>query len=299
MCLAILSVVILFIVDTKKVAAVNPDAPYAQQRDQWRTEIEKLGGEAAYEEAATVATELQNSRAHFLMHAFGEALFRTKGIEALSVCDHRFQWGCFHEFTGTAISELGAKVVDDFIRVCENHKRPGECMHGVGHGILSNEGYETPDLAPALEQCDVTNGSMWTGCVGGVFMEFNVRRVIAVDSLEDPRPFDPRAPFAPCLDGQIQAYARECVYWLPMWWHYAEENVPMNARETMRLAQYCDTLGVLDLKTACFEGIGYLVGRGVSDAHIRSECEAVSTERKLRQACLDAAYKRLKAFERS
>ena len=144
----------------------------------WQDRINSVGGALAYEEFKEFnygTIDSTNTR-HAVAHEFGALLYQMEGLDALSVCDDAFFFGCHHAFLGEAISDHGVEAIHIMDEACNESFTDSACQHGIGHGLVSYYGYDRDDLDKALEQCGtLTDKGPAAGCGGGVFMEYNFR----------------------------------------------------------------------------------------------------------------------------
>lgn len=276
-------------------------APEEEQRHMWAERIRFLGGIEAYSQfSKSVFGETLNAQ-HEQAHVFGRALYETEGLPALSVCDDRFLYGCFHEFVGTAIADLGIGAVEKLNDACTKAlgADAGFCQHGVGHGIQTHYGYTPAHVKDALALCaTLPNNDPIGGCAGGIFMEYNMRTMLAEDAVL--RPFSHEEMFEPCrsLDAQ---YKEACAYWQTQWWHEAQLDAKQSPDVFRQLGTQCRDMFKNDvLVRRCLEGIGNLMPsfEGVAYEDARVLCEVAShDDDALTQACQSAFLGRLDVVE--
>lgn len=240
---------------------VDSALDFQKEKDYWHTQIVNSGGEDAYQEMILRGNSMTASQSHVMAHSFGEALFQAEGVEGFSVCGIQFLYGCYHQFIGNAITALGLPVVERFRTACASKSFLDvfPCLHGLGHGILGYLGYSLQDLKKALTLCKASNlGEERSGCIDGVFMEYNILGLTAYKSGEiEPRKFSIETVYTPCFDIDIQ-YRAQCVYELPDWWVAA---IPSPGDIGGRFAEartYCSHLNDTALIQTCFEGIGHI-----------------------------------------
>ncbi len=152
---------------------------------------------------------------HTEAHIFGGALYATEGLNGISTCDARFSSGCFHEFIGRAIADDGLSVVTQLNTVCTNK---GGCQHGIGHGLISYLGYSPEDLTKSIAICAGLPGEeMLDGCMGGSFMEYNMRTMLQVSNGAVRPATSTKDLLDPCdrFSGEAQ---RSCMLYQPQWW---------------------------------------------------------------------------------
>lgn len=257
----------------------------------WEEQINARGGPVAYEVFAEAAKPLTYDRQHQWAHAFGAALFRSKGVEGIATCDHRFSFGCYHQFLGDAIAALGIESIPGLSDACfkSNVKSPLSCQHGIGHGTLTAVGYDEAAMHRALTIChDLPGTDPIGGCYGGVFMEYNMQTTLA----EAGRPREYTGdPFDSCLPLEAP-FLPACVYWQPQWWMQTVfENVPDEVSfDTMHT--YCDRYSEdsVTLKQ-CFEGVGNITAyeSGFDTKRARELCDIFSRQGAARLLCRSIA----------
>lgn len=234
-------------------------------RGYWHEKITSLSGSRAYEILADSVRTKGVSMQHEEAHLFGAALYEVEGVSSLAVCDERFSYGCFHEFLGRAIAELGLDSVPDLNAQCIQALGPQalSCQHGIGHGIQAAVGYTTADLEQSLSVCDtLPHQDPIGGCYSGVFMEYNLRIMLAKEA--SPRTYSGNV-FEPCDDLGTR-YQAACVFSQPQWWLQTvlQPTEKMEAFRTMgRWCEDSETFMAGGLRH-CFEGIGNIV---VEPAH--------------------------------
>ena len=271
--------------------------------DGWEEWIENRGGDRSYEDFAQSVEGLREEEQHLKVHVFGGALYDVEGLRSLSVCDSRFFYGCFHEFTGRATAVGGIGSTKGLNQECIDSLDGSEeeaCRHGVGHGIQVFFGYTPNDLLSALDVCAnlPENNIYGGGCFGGIFMEYNLRTMLA----EDGRVRDSTDMLRPC-NGLPDEYVPACAYWQPQWWRSG----PLSHLEMWevygRMGRYCaemeEQLGANEeqkkmIRSMCFGGIG---GISAPDAEfnpflIRKVCDIAAGTGKEQVLCrANAAYR--------
>lgn len=279
-----------------EAAPFDPTAPWGQQVQYWEERTAAVGGVDAYVEFAHVAESLTYEDRHVKAHAFGSALFSQEGASGISVCDQRFSFGCFHQFLGDAISTLGLESIPSLNQACFDtlSTSPLSCQHGIGHGALAAIGYDDASLQRALDICESLPGSdPIGGCFGGVFMEYNVRTMLA--EAATTREYK-NNPFAPC-DSLAAVFTPACIYWQPQWWMQG----PLLGREKeasfKEMGGYCREFATTEgesvsrekeLSRSCFEGLGNVVAQAsdFSSEKARAFCSAAGATSRERLLCL-------------
>ena len=227
--------------------------PTAAREAYWHNRIARVGAGAAYAEFAGAVSSLSPNEQHQNAHPFGGALFETTGLSGISTCDTRFNFGCYHEFLGRAITKLGLAAVPELNDACVKNieKGPLSCQHGIGHGIMAAEGYDEVALDTSLAICkDLTGSDTIGGCYGGVFMEYNMQTMLGDQARV--RSVHEGDPYYPCtrLDG---SYLPACAFWSPQWWS---------------VAGYTDSAAIGSL---C-DGFAEAVGRAGADVPVVRDC---------------------------
>ena len=284
---------------TSSLEKVDSAVDFQKEKDYWHTRIVSVGGEGAYREMIQKGKGVTASRSHVLAHSFGEALFQAEGVEGLAVCGPHFVYGCYHQFIGNAIAALGLPVVEKFRAACASKSLLGvfPCLHGLGHGILGYLGYSLEDLKKALTLCKASNfGEEGSGCIDGVFMEYNIHELTAYTSGKIvPRTFSPDRAYSPCFEVNDR-YRTQCVYELPNWW---VASMPDPADIEGRFAQagmYCARMEDEVLVRTCFTGLGHIVPP-LSDLNpdvALALCAAAASSFDTKESCLLAAVGRFK-----
>lgn len=269
-------------------ASTNPVA----QQAYWEKKIEALGPKGAYEAFAEAMASKDPGVQHADAHAFGAALFVRAGVSGLSTCDAQFNFGCFHEFLGRAISSLGLSKVNDLNQACRDALGNGflSCQHGIGHGVLAYLGYNNKDLDQALRLCkDLPYSDPIGGCYGGVFMEYNLQTMLGTEARLRPAVAD---ILFPC-DTLAPAYQKACFYWQPQWWDQTMrgQGVEDITAIFVELGKRCDLEKDPELNHFCYQGIGNMTAPSGNfvGAKAAALCRA-STNEPLRQLhCLATA----------
>jgi len=219
---------------------------------------------------------------HNAAHIFGEFLYAHEGLDGFSVCDGAFGFGCYHTFIAAAIAEHGEGVIATLDATCVSAFGEGGlgCFHGIGHGLLSYEGYRTEDVQRALELCeDLSWKRPLGGCSDGVFMENNFR-VMETDPKDRSRPFTVSDRHEPCTSIPEQ-FREACYFSQPGWWGQSLE------RSEKEIATWCSEASSNELQRSCFRGAGYAHAPFVHfDAHDGSAyCDSLPASSEARLWC--------------
>lgn len=111
---------------------------------------------------------------HEYAHAVGRALYVKYDLEGIPLCSNEFLYGCYHGAVSEALIKQGVNDISKIESSCMNiiSKRegdPGECIHGIGHGLLAINGLS---IVPSLVGCDSLEVDINKEyCYQGVFME--------------------------------------------------------------------------------------------------------------------------------
>jgi hypothetical protein len=220
---------------------------------------------------------------HLGAHIYGEMLYEREGIEAFSVCDASFGFGCFHSFIASAISEQGEDIVKELDEACvATHGVLGlGCPHGIGHGLVSYEGYSEGALLKSLDLCGTLAWKgRFGGCSDGVFMEYNFR-MMETDPRDRLRTFSYEDRHDPCLSVG-EEWKHSCYYNQVAWWI---ATAPSDAGKVVNA--YCSEIAGDDLVTTCFRGVGAasVTQRALDARGAIAYCDALPTSRENTLAC--------------
>ncbi len=246
----------------------------AQKEQFWSARIERIGPEAAYKEMVADMEETKPKLWHLNAHIFGEALYKHAGTASMNVCGSEFAYGCLHEVFKWIIAEHGVEsLATEYERGCEfDSHRAHQCEHAIGHGLLSYYGYTQTALRTALDICRTSfYKDPINGCVGGVFMEYNLYTTLGPEV--HARAVDGDAWHAPCtkLPGE---YKKACYTWLAQWWNVvlAQQKLP-RSDIAVRIGELCRK-DPHDYILDCFERAGQQLSDGerYDPVHTREDC---------------------------
>ena len=249
-------------------------------------EIQNRGGQAAYSDFLASVIQVSADKQHIFAHVFGSALYKIHGIDGFSICDDRFQYGCFHELIGRAITEHGFSITSDVLERCmrTSAPRPFACSHGIGHGIISYLGYARSGLDTALSVCDgISSDNLIIWCHGGVFMEYNQQSMLGIEYVRELASHD-MDMYEPCL-GLSEKYQRACVFEQPQWWYRVLSRDGSLGERFARLGGYCERMPASqELIRTCFEGVGNITTPAVYyDPHRAAALCDVASSHQLNQ----------------
>jgi hypothetical protein len=218
--------------------------------------IKKVGPEKAAKDFMAWNVKYDPNQQHSYAHVFGGVLYSHTGSPGLKYCSPNFAYGCFHEFIGKAIRKEGVGVTLELNEGCRRDL--GDlalgCQHGIGHGVQSALGYEKKDLLKSLEVCKgLPYNDSIGGCYGGVFMEYNMRTVLATDG----------GTLRPMIEGQEDEcptlpkdFVAPCYYWQPQWWSESLREKGMSENEIFAMIGGWCRKGAVVGREQCFRGIG-------------------------------------------
>lgn len=265
----------------------RPRTTVRAQENYWKSRITDISPSPAYEEFALSVATAAPEKQHDGAHAFGAALFRAEGVSGLSTCDARFSYGCFHEFLGQAIAELGLSSVPSLNEGCQKAliTSPLSCQHGIGHGVIAALGYDESLMEKALAVChDLPYMDPIGGCYGGVFMEYNMQTMLGKEGRL--RPVATANMQEPCnrLD---ESYKPACTFWQVQWWHQVmKEKGKTEEAIFPAMGKLCDAVPS-ELQRTCYEGMGNITPPAADFDAARSAllCELSSEDSKNRLYC--------------
>lgn len=230
----------------------------------------------AYQAFIQKTNTLPFNAQHLAAHLFGEVLYEHDGLSGFSVCGSEFGYGCAHSFIGFALAEHGSGVAKELDDAClKNGPLALGCFHGLGHGAVTYYGYIENDLPKALSICDQLSWKgAYGGCREGVFMEYNLRTMLATDGGSN-RSFDSSAPYAPCTSVAPSDQV-SCYFGQGEWWRQSLTNAADVPRE---LGTLCAGVSGSENQKACFRGLGYAEAAPLNFAPEKGKvfCDAYSS----------------------
>lgn len=200
------------------------------------------------------------NRAHDLAHFVGTLVYKSQGIEGLSLCDPTFAFGCYHGFTEAAFAN-GLEPLQRIAQSCSSLGAIGSghwasCIHGIGHGIATF--YDAVELQQSLAACDsLAEGA--TYCHDGVFMEFSFSA--------PPSFYQAQNPLYPCSELK-PSYQPACGRNQPtVMWHRLSMSLP-------DIIAACQAASSLPIHQPCIEAIGFSIAAESQGNHqvILSQC---------------------------
>jgi len=252
----------------------------SDEMEYWISYIESTDAQQAYTYFGEIYDQSIYTVQHSHAHVFGEALYKTTGIEGVSVCDSNYGFGCYHSFFGWALNTEGAGIITKLDRACVDaygEKGLG-CQHGLGHGVLVEFGYEK--LSQSLDLCKTLS---WQepigGCTSGVFMEYNFN-TMGDGEIRKPREDNLHYPCNVVDD----VYGEACYFEQPQWWYYQTRS------DYGAVGELCSEAPYVLQREACFRGVGNSVAgtREYDVAGMLGTCSLMPDEES-RLLCIEGA----------
>lgn len=257
----------------------------------WEKLIDAYGPQRAHDEMVKEVSAKNPNVFHPLAHTFGEALYEEGKLSYVGYCGVEFDYGCYHQVLGHALTEYGHSAVGQVEQQCETTQtKARSCIHGVGHALVSHYGYTEEALLAALDDCRIfaKGHNALNGCAGGAFMEYNLREILS-GAIQDMRPLSTTTATEPCT--RVPKEVRgECAYELPLWWgNVRSGTTPGNLFEWM--GARCRSYASADLVDGCFAGIGVPAAwiANFNPTLIAYECTSASKTDRERLFCVGQA----------
>ncbi len=222
----------------------------------WQDRIKVVGPDEAYAEHVRIVAAQNIQQSHTLAHVFGSAIYKEIGIDAVAVCQNDYAFGCLHEVFERVVSEQGPVGLKQAVEACSRDQtRLYPCHHALGHGLVAYFGYHENAVNNALALCDADfNADPINGCVGGVFMEFNL--YTSISPTIEARDVDEHGWYYPCT-AIPEKYHRACYFWLPQWWREVMRDKKMEGDEIFSvMGEQCEAAPNQTYVRECFQRIG-------------------------------------------
>ena len=197
----------------EKILLADCSAPDDDAFQCWKQKFESL----VYSESAEKALDQAKSEndkggyvranCHQLAHVIGRAAAKKYELKVAETFEHGNQFcasGYYHGAMESVVAEVGPQKIKDTINeICKPFRvknaynlKHYDCVHGLGHGVMSMENYE---LYRALEDCELLSDT-WErdSCSSGVFME-NIMSVFNNPDYQT-KYLDKNRPLYPCTD---------------------------------------------------------------------------------------------------
>ena len=261
----------------------------------WRQRILNENGVRAYTEFKDELARQQSSQSerHARMHEFGAALYDSKGIDGIGVCDAMYDFGCYHGFFSRAVSDVGDSVIPKLAEACRTKfgKNSTGCEHGIGHGIMEYVG--AAGLLRGLSLCEGTHqANPLYGCTSGLFMEYNTPMTYIDGTVRMAiRPFTPLHPRAPCDSVVPARFRSSCYFEISAWWGHV-------FADDEKAGNLCTQNSTETEKRSCWLGWGTVVAEQARyDADRAKPVCALIRDAQGRQDCMLGVAMRLFALK--
>lgn len=273
---------------------------YKEEKKIWHAYFDQGAPSEVYDRFLSTASALDYYAAHGLSHIIGEELYSRQSWNGITLCTQDFGFGCFHGFSGAALSDRGLDAADELSSACSNLTN-GEylgCIHGIGHGILAFVGNDS--LGQALEACEPSQrNEVVGGCYGGVIMEYNYNTMQSESGIE-LREFKENEAYFPC-ESLNAHYQPACYYEQPSWWYASWEGLGSNEPKKIvkDMGRLCAGIDDSELRMYCFRGAGNVVGprSEYSASRMREWC-AMMPDSKSNDLCYSEALGHLLGTEK-
>lgn len=250
----------------------------------WNTQIRSKGGANAYKKFLSAISSLDSPSKRDNINAFSTALYDTVGISGFKTCATQlsipYAWRCYANIAQNAVRDNGFDFIVKLNKACFTLPEPDAltCQHGLGHVIQSQFGYSTSALSQALAVCKTIAINPLEGCYRGVFMEYNLRSLVAG---APPRAVSNTDPEYPC-DTLSAGYQPACIFWSPQWLFGIQRQAGghRTANDFAAIGTYCDAAGSEELIRDCYEGLGTFVpsNSGFDPAEAALACNESSSD---------------------
>lgn len=270
----------LFFVQARAAYAGILTEPINIQRQYWAHQLSTVQPQTVYQEFTDEAQKASPEKRHVAAHIFGAELYKAIGPGALALCTTDFASGCIHEVFKAIISDGGIESLKENVDDCERLGEPSQCRHAIGHGLVSFKGYSPESLQSALDVCQKSfYEDPINGCVGGVFMEYNLYTMkgpeMHVRPVSDLGWYD----VCPSLD---TTFKQACYTWLPQWWSDVlklEQELSSHERFTY-MGRLCREVPEPEYRQDCFERLGQHTAYAAKfdPMRIREFCAAASPD---------------------
>ncbi len=256
-------------------------SPTASQS--YEDRITAVGAEVAYQEFSQNISTLPVEDQHSKAHEFGAALYQVEKQEGIGVCDSQFHYGCFHEFIGRALLDIGTDNISTLADLCRTRVESGACRHGLGHGIIAYLGYDFEALQEGLTLCKKVEGERGRSCYVGLFMEYNDRTMLGKGALSRSKE---EGVHSPCIT-LPQEFQSQCYFTQPHWWQHTffkQRSLPDAFKEMGILCRGAAAA----YREVCFEGVGYQAypSGGFIKEKAETLCSFAAQSRSEREACV-------------
>ncbi|MFT7507306.1 MAG: hypothetical protein ACI92I_000449 [Acidimicrobiales bacterium] len=297
--------VFFFATQKAEIDITEPTELDLYTNDYWQSMIAERGSIAAYDTISTYEEHYGLVFTHGIAHAFGGALYEKENVAGITVCDDRFLYGCVHELVAMALMDRGGSIVEVLAEQCnqieKNSIQAVACQHGIGHGLIGFLGYQEHHLSEALNICAISvdkgNLPKVQGCMGGVFMEYNLRALKRGDGVGDMRRLQTSVT-EPC-DSLTDSGRLGCIYWQVQWWQQGLLKGGNDESAQSTLGKYCDQVSQTDEEQqVCYGSIGTFITPATSFRYEPSAllCRSAAQNDKQALYCAIRAYRTISKY---
>jgi len=260
-------------------------AAFAEAKMAWGDAVDAFGPEVVYEEVAEAYATRRGDEWHTAGHILGELFYERYGMQAVGMCDQRFDLGCYHEVIGRIVVSEGMGRSAALLRTCEEYGAREDCVHALGHGVLAASGYDEESLLRALDACSTYTKSahLVHSCPAGAFMEYNTRLLADGTNRSWESTIRPLAPCDRLPEGPVRGI---CYFWMPQWWLGYLRGELSQQDLFSSFYELCASAQTKKDRSACFAGIGYTT-MPTQAVHDGSPCSVLPED--ARDACLAVA----------
>lgn len=226
---------------------------------------------------------------HQKAHEAGRLAYEIYGASSFQKCSAECHSGCYHGATEAYFREHGTKnLTKDLNTICTGELNgffSHQCIHGVGHGLMTYTDYE---LNEALHSCDLLD-RMQNSCWTGVFMENFVGGVTEDDATRSGRLTDRHITKYLNNDPQYPCNIVDDKYKSSCYFLQSSRMMQLFYGNFEKIADECSKVPAI-YHRVCFESMGRDVSganRGSNEAAIKS-CE-YAPKGEMRKGCLIGA----------
>lgn len=218
---------------------------------------------------AAIINGQTTANSHEFAHIIGHALYNKYGLEGISTCGNSFSYGCYHGAISGALVKDGLSAIGTLETSClksfktENKQNPRECIHGLGHGIITLHNLE---LSPSLKSCDLLRSKEYRrDCYMGIFMEY---------SYLSPENLNTNDPWSFCTD-LPSPYQSACAAYFP------KLLIEKYGSDLPRIGSICMGASSITLWKSCMDYVGaHIAVVSLGDSKkISEQCEKMESKK--------------------
>ncbi len=219
---------------------------------------------------------------HQTAHKAGRMSLDIFGTSALKECSLVCHSGCYHGITEAYFKKIGSdNLKENLNNICtDTINKPFHylnCVHGIGHGLLSWTNYEVPE---ALEMCDLLSENKGA-CFTGIFMENVITKAVGEGADEHVTKYKSDDPQFPCTIVNVK-YKNSCYF------YQTSRMIQIFGADFKKVAEEC--LKVSEkYRDQCFKSMGRDISGLYRLTPERSVQECNNSPKKYRHLCLNGA----------